>query len=99
MSKPTNSALGEFLSIISEALETLPVEPPKKRPSPALKKGQIIRYTGTYAPGVRVWYGTGRVTAFRDYRRVVTVELLEDDGRGTGFYADWPTDEVERVTP
>ena len=84
--------IAEFLNLISEALETLPVEPPKKRLTPALRKGEVIRYTGTYAPGVTVWYGNGRVTAFRNYRRVVTVELLEDGGKGTGFYADWPAE-------
>lgn len=60
----------------------------------AIKKGDRLRYTGTYAPGVAP-YPEGIVVGFRKSRhgpeRFAIVELPN------GHYADFPTDEVEKV--
>jgi len=57
------------------------------------RKGDHIRYTGTYDPACTSEYPPGVVVAFRHYGQTVTVRLDGDED----LYADWPIDEVEPV--
>ena len=98
---PIRNMITAVSTALEDAMTHLSVEDePAKPRRPRLKKGDVVRYTGSYAPEVpeHAKYGDGVVDRFREYGTKVTVRLIRESREaGEDRYADWPVDETEIV--